>query len=66
MGCGSSTKKKDQVSKPGGGPTNPNKYKILTPSQEFSAGNKDYPTYFIGLGKAKVKTILAFDEERMA
>ena len=38
----------------------------LNPSNQFSAQNKDFPAYFIGLGKSNVKTILAFDEERMA
>ena len=37
-----------------------------SPTEKWKAMNKDYPAYFIGVGNHKVKTILAFDEQRNA
>jgi hypothetical protein len=60
--CGVSIKEKPIVF----GSKDPNILESYKPTAEYKAQNRDYPTYFIGLGKLKVKTILAFDEERMA
>ena len=62
--CGGKTSKNSQAYKAKKIETK--NFTSFNPSNEFMAKNKDFPAYFIGLGKSKVKTILAFDEERMA
>lgn len=71
--CGSTTtKNKHSTNQPtyktGGAKKNPQaSYAKNIPKPQFKATeNKDYPCYFIGVGKGKIKTILAFDEERLA
>lgn len=66
MGCGASDVKKNQKYNQSQTKLTQNKLKSLDINPTFKAENKNYPTYFIGLGKNKTRTILAFDEERMA